>query len=118
MPAEPEVKSIVNLAGSLGGIGGQAGFTPLTASGYGIVGMTKSTALDHISSGVRLNTVSAAAMDTDRFNHGGLSKTVPGGKLVRPVEVAAAVLFLSSADASAVTGVTLPVDNGWSLCHS
>ena len=46
------------------------------------------------------------------ISNGILSRT-PLGRVVRVEEVAAAVLFLSSTDASAITGIVMPVDGGW-----
>jgi NAD(P)-dependent dehydrogenase (short-subunit alcohol dehydrogenase family) len=70
-----------------------------------------------------VNAVAPAATETemiDRFVGTGdtegrrqLAAIHPIGRMGRPAEMAAAVLFLASAEASFVTGISLPVDGGW-----
>jgi NAD(P)-dependent dehydrogenase (short-subunit alcohol dehydrogenase family) len=86
-------------------------------------------AIDYASSGIRVNCVCPGWVDTGfndpQFEHDGLSdldiatlieRTVPMGRQGLPEEMAAAVAFLASDDASYITGQTLVVDGGL-LCH-
>lgn len=113
--------SIVNNA-SVAGLTGFANIPAYTASKHGIVGLTKTAALEYAKQGLRVNAVCPGVIRTpmiDRFT--GHNKEVekqfaqqePVGRLGEPEEVAAAVIWLSSEAASFVTGVALPVDGGW-----
>ncbi|KAH6668272.1 hypothetical protein B0J14DRAFT_703962 [Halenospora varia] len=112
--------SIVNISSSHG-LGAQPGFSGYSAASYGIVGMTRTVAMDYITSGVRLNCVCPAATDTEGLEASGskekLLSFIPMGRLITAQEVANAVLFLIGDGASAMTGLSIPVDGGWSLCH-
>jgi NAD(P)-dependent dehydrogenase (short-subunit alcohol dehydrogenase family) len=82
--------------------------------------MTKSAALEAASSGVRVNAVAPGPIETgmlDRFTRtadrkAALVKTVPLGRVGEPNEIARAVVFLGSDDASFVTGQILNADGG------
>lgn len=113
--------SIVNNA-SVAGLTGFANIPAYTASKHGIVGLTKTAALEYAKQGLRVNAVCPGVIRTpmiDRFT--GHNKEVekqfaqqePVGRLGEPEEVASAVIWLSSEAASFVTGVALPVDGGW-----
>jgi NAD(P)-dependent dehydrogenase (short-subunit alcohol dehydrogenase family) len=111
---------IVN-SSSIGGLGGGAGRASYHATKHGVVGQTKSVALEYARHGIRVNAVCPGTIDTpmvERMYAQGqldpeavLSGT-PMARLGRSEEVAAAVLWLCSDDASYVTGVALPVDGG------
>jgi NAD(P)-dependent dehydrogenase (short-subunit alcohol dehydrogenase family) len=113
--------AIVNNA-SVAGLVGFAGIPAYTASKHGIVGLTKTTALDYATNGIRVNAVCPGVIDTEmitRFTHGDqeaakqLEQTEPVGRLGTPAEIADAVVWLCSDRATFVTGQALAVDGGF-----
>lgn len=115
--------------GSISGLFGEPALSAYTASKAAVVNLTRSLAIDYASSGIRVNCVCPGWVDTGfndpQFVHDGLSeediatlieRTVPMGRQGLPEEMAAAVAFLASDDASYITGQTLVVDGGL-LCH-
>ncbi|MDP2948888.1 MAG: glucose 1-dehydrogenase [Chloroflexota bacterium] len=116
--------AIVNTA-SIAGLRGFATYDTYCASKGGVVQLTKATAVEFAKMNVRVNCVCPGIIDTGMLDRGlaeqGLNKAAfvqvageahPMGRIGRPEEVAAAVLFLASDEASFVTGVALPVDGG------
>ncbi|MEZ0494417.1 SDR family NAD(P)-dependent oxidoreductase [Kineococcus sp. TBRC 1896] len=112
--------AIVNCS-SLGGLVGGDGRTTYHATKHGVIGATKSVALQYGRHGVRCNAVCPGTIDTPmvaRMAAGGELDTaaaaagVPLGRLGKAEEIAAAVLWLCSDAASYVTGAALPVDAG------
>jgi len=112
--------AIVNCS-SLGGLVGGAGRATYHATKHGVIGQTKSVALQYGRYGVRVNAVCPGTIATPmveqmtargELDPAGAAAGVPLGRLGRPEEVAAAVLWLCSDGASFVTGVALPVDAG------
>ncbi len=113
--------AIVNCS-SLGGLVGGNGRATYHATKHGVLGQTKSVALQYGPLGVRVNAVCPGTIDTPmvaRMTTAGeldpeaAVAAIPLGRLGRPEEVAAAVLWLCSDAASFVTGVALPVDGGF-----
>jgi NAD(P)-dependent dehydrogenase (short-subunit alcohol dehydrogenase family) len=113
--------SIVNCA-SVAGLVGFAGIAPYVASKHGIVGITKTAALDYATAGIRVNAVCPGVIRTEmieRFTHGdaaleaAMLATEPVGRLGEPAEIGAVVAWLCSDAASFVTGVAMPVDGGF-----
>lgn len=113
--------AIVNCA-SIAGLVGFAGLPAYVASKHGIVGLTKTTAMEYAKQGIRVNAVCPGVIKTpmiDRFT--GKDKAVekqfesmePIGRMGEPEEVAEAVIWLCSDGASFVTGAALAVDGGW-----
>src|SRR6266566_3318473 len=112
---------IVNTS-SLGGLVGIAGRGAYHASKHGVIGLTKSAALEYARRGIRINAVCPGIIETpmvagmlaseaDAMQE--LMKDVPIGRLGRPEEIAAAVLWLCSPGASFVIGHALAVDGGY-----
>jgi NAD(P)-dependent dehydrogenase (short-subunit alcohol dehydrogenase family) len=103
------------------GIRGVAGGASYAASKHGIIGMTRSAALDYAKQNIRVNTILPGNIETpmmDRFTAGDLQKAIdlePVGRLGKPEEIAEAVLWMSSDLGRFVTGSAVVVDGGWSL---
>ena len=110
--------AIVNCS-SLGGLVGLPGRAAYHASKHGVIGLTKSAALDYAAKGVRVNAVCPGCVDTpmgDSIDPAAMKEFLreqPIGRMGRPEEVAAAVLWLCSPAASFVLGVARPVDGGF-----
>ncbi|WP_328541257.1 SDR family oxidoreductase [Streptomyces sp. NBC_00371] len=113
--------SIVNCS-SLGGLVGNPGRAAYHASKHGVIGLTKSAALEYGSRGVRINAVCPGTISTpmvDAMIEGGeLDRTQAEtdqaiNRLGTADEIAQAVLWLASPGASYVTGIALPVDGGY-----
>ena len=112
---------IVNCS-SLGGLVGLPGRAAYHASKHGVIGLTRSAALEYAPRGIRINAVCPGTIETpmvtDMIAKGELSvpdalANQPIGRLGRAEEIAAAVLWLSSPGASLIVGVALPVDGGY-----
>jgi NAD(P)-dependent dehydrogenase (short-subunit alcohol dehydrogenase family) len=113
--------AIVNTA-SVAGLVGAGAFSAYVASKHGVVGLTRSAAIEYAKAGVRVNAVCPGVIDTpmlDRLEterpalREALLAMKPMGRLGRPDEVAAAVVWLCSEAASFVTGHALAVDGGY-----
>lgn len=95
------------------------------AAKAGLIGMARAMALDHAEQGVRVNCVCPGATDTPMLRRGienapdpaedeaDMIRRMPLGRLGQAEEIARAVLFQASDDASFVTGTALVVDGGW-----
>jgi NAD(P)-dependent dehydrogenase (short-subunit alcohol dehydrogenase family) len=110
--------SIINVASILGGVG-QEGSAAYVAAKHGVVGLTKSAALEYSAKGIRINSIGPAYVDTPMLNaltpemKKQLVALHPIGRLGRPEEVAELVVWLSSDRASFVTGDYYPIDGGF-----
>jgi 3-oxoacyl-[acyl-carrier protein] reductase len=109
--------AIVNIA-SIVGVHGNAGQTNYSASKAGIIGFTKSIARELGPRGVRANVIAPGYVDTrltdaipDELKEGMLAGT-PLGRFGQPEDVAGAVRFLCSDEASFITGEVVLVDGG------
>ncbi len=111
---------IVNISSVVGAIGnpGQANYA---ASKAGMVGMTKSIAYEVATRGITANAVAPGFIETpmtSKLNDdqkGAIYKKIPAGRMGTPVEIAAAVLYLSSNEAAYVTGTTVHVNGGMAM---
>jgi NAD(P)-dependent dehydrogenase (short-subunit alcohol dehydrogenase family) len=110
--------SIVNIASILGSVGARdsAGYN---AAKHGVVGLTKTAALEYSKDGVRVNAIGPGYIDTpllnalDREMYDGLVNLHPIGRLGKAEEVAELALWLASDKASFVTGSYHLVDGGY-----
>ncbi len=111
--------SIVNVSSAYGRIGAP-GASVYVASKHAVEGLTKSAALEVAGTGVRVNAVAPGTTDTGmltRFTHteenkAALVSTVPVKRLATPEEIAQVIVFVASANASYMTGASIPVDGG------
>jgi NAD(P)-dependent dehydrogenase (short-subunit alcohol dehydrogenase family) len=111
--------SIVNVSSAYGSVGA-AGAAVYVGSKHAVEGMTKSAALEVAGTGVRVNVVAPGTTDTEmltRFtntdeNKAALVSTVPVKRLATPEEIAHVIVFVASANASYMTGASIPVDGG------
>jgi NAD(P)-dependent dehydrogenase (short-subunit alcohol dehydrogenase family) len=109
--------SIVNVSSAYGSVGA-AGASVYVASKHAVEGLTKSAALEVAGTGVRVNVVAPGTTDTGmltRFtntdeNKAALVSTVPVKRLAAPEEIAQVIAFVASANASYMTGASIPVD--------
>jgi NAD(P)-dependent dehydrogenase (short-subunit alcohol dehydrogenase family) len=110
--------AIVNCS-SLGGLVGLPGRSAYHATKHGVIGLTKCAALDYAATGIRVNAICPGCIDTpmgDGIDPAAMQEFLrdqPIGRMGRPAEVAAAVLWLCSPGASFILGVALPVDGGF-----
>jgi NAD(P)-dependent dehydrogenase (short-subunit alcohol dehydrogenase family) len=113
--------AIVNCS-SLGGLVGLPGRATYHATKHGVIGLTRSAALEYAPRGIRINAVCPGTIDTPmvagmiasgELELGAAIANQPIGRLGRADEIAAAVLWLCSPGASFVIGVALPVDGGY-----
>jgi NAD(P)-dependent dehydrogenase (short-subunit alcohol dehydrogenase family) len=115
--------SIVCLS-SISGLAGQPGQATYGPAKFIASGLTKHLAVEWAACGIRVNAVAPGTIRTERVRRlpqepGGteylaaIEKMHPMGRLGEPAEVAAAILFLASAEASFITGAILPVDGGY-----
>ena len=115
--------AIVNCS-SLGGLVGNPGRAAYHAAKHGVLGLTKSAAIEYAPRGIRINAVCPGTIETPMVKHmvetGDLSreavaKLTPIGRLGRAEEVADVVLWLCSHYASYVIGQSIAVDGGYTI---
>jgi NAD(P)-dependent dehydrogenase (short-subunit alcohol dehydrogenase family) len=121
---EPATSVIVNNA-SVDGLRGYpfAGGAAYSAAKHGVVGLTRSAALEHASRGHRICAICPGWIDTppvsnwmkrDKRIAEAITRQTPRGEIGRPDEIAAAVLWLCSNASSFAIGTVLAVDGGYS----
>jgi NAD(P)-dependent dehydrogenase (short-subunit alcohol dehydrogenase family) len=109
--------AIVNMS-STAGLEAVAGLSGYVSSKHGVIGLTKSAALDYAEQGIRINAVAPGPILTDRLEQAGeeaqrqAGLAMPMRRIGQPGEVASAVVWLCSDAASFITGATLPIDGG------
>ncbi|GAB5056952.1 SDR family oxidoreductase [Companilactobacillus alimentarius] len=115
--------AIVNCS-SMGGLVGIAGRTAYHGSKHGVLGLTKSSALEYANRNVRINAVCPGIIDTpmvsrmngtEKREMDDLIREIPMGRLAKPEEVAQVVLFLCSDAASYMVGQAVSVDGGYTI---
>lgn len=113
--------SIVNCS-SIAGLVGFTGIPAYTASKHGVIGLTKTAALEFANKKIRVNAICPGVINTpmiERFTHGEeqaiktLMEGGPVGRMGTPEEIAQAALWLCSEASSFVTGHSLVADGGW-----
>ena len=108
---------IVNMSSTAGleGVGGLAGYV---SAKHGVIGLTKTAALDYADRNLRVNALAPGPILTDNLKRAGedaqrlAALAMPMRRIGRPEEVAAAVVWLCSDQAAFITGATLPIDGG------
>jgi NAD(P)-dependent dehydrogenase (short-subunit alcohol dehydrogenase family) len=115
--------AIVNNA-SVGALTGNPGIASYIASKHGVVGLTRTAALEYIKHGIRVNAINPGLIDTqiardvvngDEQAYAEIARHVPIGRAGRPEEIASVVLWLCSPGASYVVGHALTVDGGMTV---
>jgi NAD(P)-dependent dehydrogenase (short-subunit alcohol dehydrogenase family) len=116
----------ITLVSTSAALAGVPMHTAYSAAKGGIISLTRSLAIDYTRQGIRVNCVCPGVTDTpmsrqvfDASPQGGMMRKAyedqnPTGRMARPEEMAAVLLFLASDDASFVSGTIFPADGGWS----
>lgn len=114
--------TIVNTASIMGLVGSWSGTAAYNASKHGVVGLTKTAALEYAKAGIRVNAVCPGYIHTPLIEEALTSNPAleaqivarhPVGRMGRPEEIAEAVVWLCSDAASFVTGHTMTIDGGY-----
>ena len=119
MHLQQDARGVIVNNDSIHGVAGKAGVGAYSAAKGGVKLLTQTASAEYAKEGIRINTVNPGYTDTPLL--GGLPKDAkdelvalhPIGRLGRPEEIAKAVLFLASEDASFITGASLLVDGGY-----
>lgn len=115
--------AIVNNA-SVGALTGNPGIPSYIASKHGVIGLTRTAALEYVKKGIRVNAINPGLIDTDigravvegdEDAYREMETHVPMGRAGRPEEIASTVLWLCSAAASYVVGESVTVDGGMTV---
>lgn len=112
--------AIVNISSTMGERA-SAGDPSYSASKHAVRGLTQSAALTYAPQGVRVNSIGPGVIKTgmtapifeDEQTTAWLQSVTPMGRFGEPGEIAKLIVFLSSDDASYITGAYVPIDGGW-----
>jgi NAD(P)-dependent dehydrogenase (short-subunit alcohol dehydrogenase family) len=111
--------SVVNI-GSGAGVVGVAGFAGYSAAKHGVMGLTKTAALDYGADGIRINAIVAGLVETPLIAEGRSPEVMaariaahPLGRIAQPREISDVVLWLCSDRSSFVTGAGIAADGGY-----
>ncbi|MCJ2186286.1 SDR family NAD(P)-dependent oxidoreductase [Novosphingobium beihaiensis] len=110
--------AVVNCA-SVAGLVGAATFAAYTAAKHGVVGLTKTAALEYARAGITVNAICPGTINTQMNQNlpqdllKGLLDASPMGRLGEPSEIAATALFLCSEGGRFLNGQAIAVDGGW-----
>ena len=117
--------AIVNVASNFGLVGGP-GHSAYAASKHGVIGMTKSVALEYAQRGIRVNAICSGGTETPMFDKAAandpegtanMAEEVfaahPMGRWAQPEEMAAAIVWMCSERASYLNDAAVPVDGGF-----
>jgi NAD(P)-dependent dehydrogenase (short-subunit alcohol dehydrogenase family) len=116
--------AIVNTSSTAGLTASSLGLVAYSASKHGVIGLTKTAAIEFAKQGIRINAVCPGSTRTpllekdvpDPKVQAQIASMNPSNRLASPTEIAEVVVFLCSDAASFVTGVAMPVDGGRILC--
>lgn len=115
--------AIVNCS-SQSGLVGTAGIAAYTASKHGVIGLTKSAALEYASKGIRINAICPGTTDTPMVSNAAeddpehmknIIDTIPLGRMGKAEEIASAVLWLCSENAGFAIGQIMALDGGYTI---
>jgi NAD(P)-dependent dehydrogenase (short-subunit alcohol dehydrogenase family) len=113
--------SIINM-GSVSGLTAAGGSSAYTSSKHGLIGLTKSAAMECVTQNIRVNALCPGSFPSellDKYLAAGKGPKImaahPMGRIAEPEEIARAALFLASSESSYITGVALPVDGGYTI---
>ena len=112
---------IISIA-SVVGLTGNSGQANYAASKAGIIGFTKSVAREYAARGITANAIAPGFIDTDMTEvlkpemKEAILKSIPAGRMGSPEDVAKAVAFLAGEASSYITGQTIAVDGGMTMC--
>ncbi|MFF7245731.1 SDR family NAD(P)-dependent oxidoreductase [Embleya sp. NPDC008237] len=109
--------AIVNMS-STAGLQAVGGLTGYVSAKFGLIGLTRTAALDYADAGIRVNALAPGPIHTEQLEAAGeqarqaAAQAMPMRRIGLPEEVAAAVVWLCSDASSFITGATLPIDGG------
>jgi len=94
-------------------VGAAAGIASYVAAKHGVLGLTKTAALDYAEKGIRVNALTPGPIFTrPEMEAANVGQWVPMKRMGRPEEVAAVAVWLCSDEAAYITGAAIPIDGG------